>query len=1246
MSKVINGHEMAVDFREKRLEYPESAGLKVNERQTTNFSSNENFVVFECVCRLLEHGYLPNHIELEPRWKLGHGSSDGRADVLVRRHDGKSLLLIECKTPGPEFEREWRTTQLTGGQLFSYAHQESEVEFLALYASDWQDATVRFEYRLIKHSDNEDIVWSEGTPLFKTSTSVGERVRAWRETYMGEYTTKGLFEPSIQPYVIGKKKVALSDLREISESDRRRKYGDFATILRQHNVSGRENAFDKLVNLFLCKLVDEASNPDDLKFYWKGFSYDTRIEMLDRLQQLYQAGMQQFLGEEITYINQASVNTALRFVRTSPDATQQAVWQLFVKQKFYTNNDFSLIDVHNEQLFYQNSDILIRLLQMWQDVRLTSDGANFNQSLGDMFEGFLDQGVKQSEGQFFTPMPLTRFIIRSLPLQSLMSADSPPRVVDYACGAGHFLTEWAYQANKLLMDDGADADSLSEHQANMYGIEKEYRLSKVAKVSAFMYGQPEIKIVYGDALAQKHGAYPELTNGTVDVLIANPPYSVKGFLETLSNDDLGAYTLTRTVDSKARDTNNKIEAFFIERAKQLLRPNGVAAIVLPSSVLSNNDGPTRAARDMMLRYFDILSIVELGAGAFGSTGTNAVVVFLRRREIDPETSDHVASRVAQWFSGVFPPTDERAQAYDDLDLVVAYANHVGFDTTAYTNFLNGTIDPQLETTQTFRAYREAFEKSADTRRRRSTAAYKRLTATERAVPEAQAFWRFCAGLESEKLSVFCVVYLQSEPTIVVRSPATNKQRKRFLGYSWSTAKGNAGIKLVNDAAGQHTTPLYNPQDLTDPSKLSTYIAANYSTAVGSLPPELASYGDVVRLETLIDFATESFDASIALTPRLSADSLRSRWPLERLSTLVPGLQRGASPRPISDYITEDPSGVPWIKIGDVKVGEKTVVSTSERVTEAGAGLSRRVHPGDLILSNSMSAGRPYIVGIEGCVHDGWLLLSDLSDRVTAEYMYYVLGSDFVQQQLRERSVGPVVKNLNIPRVKTVVVPVPDEPTQRKIVQESEAVDQKLRSRYDEMLALDSDLLARTALLVQRGTTRLDKVSVNMMESVNPKVAAEPLAYIGLESVAPSTGQLVAMDEDPDAATSTKRRFSKGDVLYGKLRPRLNKVLMTQTDGACSTDFLVLRFGSPEQAAFYSTFLRTHDFNRSVVATVTNTMPRTSWERIGPLLVPELSGDDLKTWSAHYRKHNAKVAAIQKDLERLKKERSDIIRRSI
>ncbi|WP_211239148.1 type I restriction enzyme HsdR N-terminal domain-containing protein [Desulfatibacillum aliphaticivorans] len=366
-SKTFGSIPLSVDVSKETIHYPESDGLVVNERQTCNFSANENFVVFECVHRLLDKGYKPEHIELEPKWKLGRGASGGRADILVKDNFGKPLLIIECKTAGGEFKKAWNKTLQDGDQLFSYAPQISETQFLCLYTSDFDNDTLSYQSHIIAHRDNE--LYLAANPHFKTFrsvTDVKERFTVWRDTYKLDFTTKGIFEENIQPYQIGKDKYSLADLHAISATDQQKKYHEFATILRQHNVSGRENAFDKLINLFLCKLVDEIENPDDLKFYWKGVAYDSHFDLMDRLQQLYQSGMDKFLGEDITYINQDDVNNALRFIRQNPDATQRAVWNLFIQQKFFTNNDFSLIDVHNERLFYQNAEVLLKILQMFR----------------------------------------------------------------------------------------------------------------------------------------------------------------------------------------------------------------------------------------------------------------------------------------------------------------------------------------------------------------------------------------------------------------------------------------------------------------------------------------------------------------------------------------------------------------------------------------------------------------------------------------------------------------------------------------------------------------------------------------------------------------------------------------------------------------------------------------------------------------------------------------------------------------
>jgi len=348
---------LKVDFHNKELIYPEDHGLVINERQTCNFSQNENFVVFECVHRLLAKGYKPEHIELEPKWKVGHGASGGRADILVKNQQGNPMLIIECKTAGKEFEKAWKDTQTDGGQLFSYVQQIQETEFLCLYTSDF-DNICSFEYYVISHKDNRTILADDNKLLsFEKAKDVKGRFKVWQETYQLEKTTKGIFEDNIPAYQIGKDKYTIDDLKPIDAKDKEKKYHSFRTILRKHNVSGRENAFDILVNLFLCKIVDETQHPQELKFYWKGIAYDNYYDFIDRLQGLYKYGMEKYLGEEITYVSNEDIEGA--FWAANHNATKTTIKDYFRKLKFFTNNDFAFIDVYNKRLFDKNIKVLL-----------------------------------------------------------------------------------------------------------------------------------------------------------------------------------------------------------------------------------------------------------------------------------------------------------------------------------------------------------------------------------------------------------------------------------------------------------------------------------------------------------------------------------------------------------------------------------------------------------------------------------------------------------------------------------------------------------------------------------------------------------------------------------------------------------------------------------------------------------------------------------------------------------------------
>lgn len=146
------------------------------------------------------------------------------------------------------------------------------------------------------------------------------------------------------------------------------------------------------------------------------------------------------------------------------------------------------------------------------------------------------------------------------------------------------------------------------------------------------------------------------------------------------------------------------------------------------------------------------------------------------------------------------------------------------------------------------------------------------------------------------------------------------------------------------------------------------------------------------------------------------------------------VSRGASPRPIQSFLTDSELGIPWIKIGDISPDSKYVKSTAQKITRAGASKSRLLHRGDFILSNSMSFGRPYILDIDGCIHDGWVSLQHYEDTYLSDFLYHLLKSDYVQNFWQKNAgQGGAVSNLNADIIRRTPVPIPPIEHQEKIV---------------------------------------------------------------------------------------------------------------------------------------------------------------------------------------------------------------------
>ena len=157
------------------------------------------------------------------------------------------------------------------------------------------------------------------------------------------------------------------------------------------------------------------------------------------------------------------------------------------------------------------------------------------------------------------------------------------------------------------------------------------------------------------------------------------------------------------------------------------------------------------------------------------------------------------------------------------------------------------------------------------------------------------------------------------------------------------------------------------------------------------------------------------------------------WKFSSLGELV-DIERGGSPRPIDKFITTDADGLNWIKIGDAPIEGNRIVSVKQKIKPEGLPKTRQVSKGDLILSNSMSFGRPYLLEVDGCIHDGWLAIRNIKNVFDITYLLYALSSETIRKQYKSLAGAGVVTNLNKDLVQQVVVSIPHLKEQQKIAE--------------------------------------------------------------------------------------------------------------------------------------------------------------------------------------------------------------------
>ncbi|EKA9820992.1 N-6 DNA methylase, partial [Campylobacter coli] len=908
----------------------------------------------------------------------------------------------------------------------------------------------------------------------------------WKESYELQYFKQGIFEANVNAYKILEITPTFDNLKELKEEG---KYHEFAKILRKHNISGKENAFDKLVNIFLCKIYDETFNKNNLKFGYFGVMADTYANMQDRLMWLYKEAMKEFLGEKITFVSNEDIEKDFKQLKIK---TLKEVMQNYIKElKFYSNNDFAFLEVHNKELFLKNALVLKEIVELFANYKLTQNSTN--QFLGNLFELFLQKGMKQDEGQFFTPIQICEFIMYSLPLQEMLSKSSKAlRVIDYACGAGHFLNTYANELKRYLTED-----ELKEHYKNIYGIEKEYRLSKVSKVSSAMYGQNEINILYADALAsfelantnnlEGEKAKPQIESNSFDLLIANPPYSVKGFLETLSDKSKNTYKLFN--DDINIETNNSIECFFCERANQILNDNAKAAIILPSSIL-NKDSIYKNTREILFQNFDFIAIVELGNQTFGATGTNTIILFLRKKETFKQ-ENHL---ISQDYSLI----KERIEAENLKDNENFYQNYLSaycdfrkFDKELYSNFLNGNLDSNLAELEAFKDYRNAFRQTSDYKKLKESKIYKE--SKDKQDLEDKAFLAYAQAIEKDKLLYFCLSLNQE--VLIIKSPSDIKEQKKFLGYEWSNRKGDEGLKELHEP---YLSPLFergNPQNET---KLNTLICKAFLKTLSDIPKDLQGYASKARLVDMIDFEKVEFNKAISLNPSNSTQSemsnpfINSKFELVRLKDFVLDIQTAKRP---SGGVGKYENGALSLggehidnKSGYIKLDNPKYVPIEfyESFALQDKGIVKQFDI--LICKDGALTGKIAMVRNEfirkSAMINEHIFLLRCDNIAKQKYLFYILHSYSGQQALKSKITGSAQGGINKTNLESILIPNADFEIQKQIVAECEKVEEQyntIRMSVEEYQNLIKAILQKCGIIDDGGGYELNSILENLQK---------------------------------------------------------------------------------------------------------------------------------------------------------------------
>ncbi|MGN0911946.1 MAG: N-6 DNA methylase [Alphaproteobacteria bacterium] len=1013
-----DGYSIDIDFLNEKICYGDLIGADC--KTTQNFSQPENFVVLECVNRLLEKGYNPQNIILEKTWAAGHCTS-GRLDICVTRDDGSEYLLIECKTFGKEFDKAVARMYKDGGQLFTYFKFSNKADIIMLYTSELQDETIVYKNEIVKIEDD-----------YRTGD-----VKDFYEKWNKLAKNNGIFEVWVKPYCFESKTLTLNDLKPITQEDSSFIFNQFLEILRHNVVSDKGNAFNKIFTLFLCKVYDETSKKDDeeLDFQWKE-GFDDHVKFQLRLTDLYKNGMLNFLDRKVSDFNNEEFENKYKFL---DENTRKELKEQINRLRLEKNNEFAIKEVYDHDSFVENAKIVKEVVELLQGYRIRYNKRQ--QYLSDFFELLLTTGLKQEAGQFFTPVPIAQFIIKSLPLEKIIdehlkskNGELLPYMIDYAAGSGHFITEYMHEVQNIIDQKdpnkyipGTKKDLMFWQNANyewatkyVYGIEKDYRLVKVGKVGCYLHGDGLANVILSDGLGnfvntedykgilRKNNYDGSMDNQQFDIILSNPPYSVSSFRQTTrdfyTEKDFELYNYLT-------DNSSEIECLFVERTKQLLKDGGIAGVILPSSILTNTGIYTKT-RELLLKYFEIVAITELGSNTFMATGTNTVVLFLRRK--NNYDCINLQKSIDKFF------TDKTDVTINNIETPVSkYVNYVWEDLTFddYLTLLNKEPNEKVEKHDIFKEYSQKIKSKSD-----------------------KEFWNKVLEIEKEKLYYFILAYPQK---IVTVKTGEKDAEKQFLGYEFSNRRGSEGIHAIQRGKSiDECTHLFDMNAFDNPQKASTYIYKAFNgDTTSAIADSLKENISRVNLLDMMTFDRVDFEKVINIKAKKKI-KIESKWNFVKLSNVATCSGGNSFPKEFQN----GKIGTAFLKVSDMNLNENNrfINVANNYVTDEDLanikakqfGINTIIFPK---VGQAVKTNKKRLLKIKSCIDNNIMALTVFNNCLLPEFLFEYFVNYVNLTEISNNANPPAISSQNLGNL---LVPLPPLDIQQKIVDEVEEIEQK------------------------------------------------------------------------------------------------------------------------------------------------------------------------------------------------------------